>query len=86
MSGVVRLPYRRFLLYDLISATLVVSVVFGLSYLFGESVAAWVRHAEATATLIVLLVAAVIVGILYYRHREFLFQKLFGGNAPPSGG
>ena len=48
MTGVVRMPFRRFLLYDLISAAVVVGAVFGLSYVFGDNVKEWVRHAEFT--------------------------------------
>ena len=47
---VVRLPFRRFLLYDLICATLVVGVFFGASYLFGDQVARWIREAERAHT------------------------------------
>src|SRR3954466_13806900 len=69
MTGIVRLPFRRFLVYDIISASLVVGVVFGLSYLFGEQVADWVRHAEKRATIVVVLIVAAVLGILYYRYR-----------------
>jgi membrane protein DedA with SNARE-associated domain len=82
MTGVVRLPFRSFLLYDLISASLVVSVVFALSYVFGEQVAAWVRHAEIRATIVVLLVVIAVLAILYYRHREQVIDMLFKSDTP----
>jgi membrane protein DedA with SNARE-associated domain len=82
MTGVVRLPYRRFLLYDVISATLVVGVVFALSYLFGEHVRDWVRHAEIRATIVVVLVLIAVAAILYYRHRENVLNMLFGSDTP----
>src|SRR3954466_999075 len=69
MTGIVRLPFRRFLLYDVISAALCVGVGFGLAYLFGEQVADWVRHAEKRATIVVVLIIAAVLGILYYRYR-----------------
>jgi membrane protein DedA with SNARE-associated domain len=84
MTGVVRLPYRRFLVYDLISASLVVGTVFGLSYLFGEQVAGWVKHAEIRATIVVVLIVIAAVAILYYRHREQVLNMLFGRDVPPA--
>lgn len=84
MTGVVHLPFRRFLLYDVISASLVVGVVFGLSYVFGEQVTDWVRHAEIKATLVVLLLIIAAVAILYYRHREYVLNMLFGSDVPPA--
>lgn len=78
MTGVVRMPYRRFLMYDVLSATAVVGVVFWLSYEFGDDVQQWVRHAEFTATLIVVGVLAAIGGIVYYRHRQRVLDFIFG--------
>jgi len=82
MTGVVRLPFRRFLLYDVISASLVVGVVFGLSYLFGEQVTDWVKHAETRATIVVLLLVIAAVSILYYRNREQVMEFVFGSETP----
>jgi len=82
MTGVVRLPFRRFLLYDVISASLVVGVVFGLSYLFGEQVTDWVKHAETRATIIVVLIVIAVISILYYRNREQVMNFVFGRETP----
>jgi membrane protein DedA with SNARE-associated domain len=82
MTGVVRLPFRRFLIYDVISASLVVGIVFGLSYLFGEQVTGWVRHAETRATIVVLLIVIAVVSILYYRNREQVMEFVFGRETP----
>jgi membrane protein DedA with SNARE-associated domain len=84
MTGVVRLPFRRFLLYDIISASLVVGVVFGLSYLFGEQVTGWVRHAEIRATIVVALIVIAAIAILYYRNREQVMEFVFGREQPPA--
>jgi membrane protein DedA with SNARE-associated domain len=84
MTGVVRMPYRRFLIYDVISAALVVGTVFWLSYLFGDNVREWVRHAEITATLIVLLIIAVVGGVIYYRHRQAIIDFVFDTDTPPA--
>jgi membrane protein DedA with SNARE-associated domain len=82
MTGVVRLPFRRFIIYDVISASLVVGVVFGLSYIFGEHVAEWVKHVETRATIVVVLVVIAVLSILYYRHREQLMEFVFGRETP----
>lgn len=82
-TGVVRLPYRRFLMYDLICATLVVGVFFGASYLFGDHVARWIRDAELTVTLVVLLIVLVAGLLVYRRHRATIYQAIFESDAPP---
>jgi membrane protein DedA with SNARE-associated domain len=84
MTGVVRLPFRRFLIYDIISASMVVGVVFGLSYLFGEQVTGWVRHAEIRATIVVALIVIAAIAILYYRNREHVMEIVFGSEQPPA--
>jgi membrane protein DedA with SNARE-associated domain len=82
MTGVVRLPFRRFLVYDIISASLVVGVVFGLSYVFGEHVTEWVKHVETRATIVVVLIAITVLSILYYRNREQVMEFVFGRETP----
>ena len=82
MTGVVRLPFRRFLVYDIISASLVVGVVFGLSYVFGEHVAEWVKHVEMRATIVVLLIVIAVCSVVYYRNREQVMNFVFGRETP----
>jgi membrane protein DedA with SNARE-associated domain len=84
MTGVVRMPYKKFLFYDVISATAVVGVVFTLSYFFGTNVQEWVQHAEFFATLVVVGIVAIIGGVLYYRHRREILEFVFGADAPPA--
>ncbi|MEM9354453.1 MAG: DedA family protein [Planctomycetota bacterium] len=94
-AGVMRMPYRKFLLYDLISATIVVGAFFGLSYAYGVPIITWIREAELTATLVA---AAVGLGalLLYLRrrrlraldeviHEEMLHEEALqaAGNDPP---
>ncbi|MGI9429652.1 MAG: DedA family protein [Bythopirellula sp.] len=55
-AGTVRMPYRRFILWDLICATLVVGTFFSLSYFYGEHITQLIRDAEVTFTLIVFLI------------------------------
>ena len=49
-AGVVRMPYRRFLLWDLVCATLVVSVFFGVSFVYGQEITNLIRDVEKTFT------------------------------------
>jgi membrane protein DedA with SNARE-associated domain len=81
-TGVVRLPFRRFLLYDVICATLVVGLFFGLSYLFGDHIARWVRDAELKVTLVVLLVVLIAGLLIYRRHRATIYRVIFESESP----
>lgn len=67
-AGAAKVPYLRFLLWDSIGATVVVGLVFGLAYRFGEPIAKIVREAEEVATAVVVL-ALMLVGIY------FLYKK-----------
>jgi membrane protein DedA with SNARE-associated domain len=75
-AGVVRMPYSRFLLWDLICATLVVSVFFGLSYFFGQNMAHLFKRAEVAATVIVLLAIAVVAFVALKRYRRRIIDKV----------
>ena len=55
-AGVVRMPFRRFVFWDLTCATLVVGLFFGLPYSYGEEITSVLVDAEKTFTLIVLAV------------------------------
>ena len=69
-AGVVRMPFRRFLLWDLICATLVVSVFFWLSFAYGEEITNLLRDAEMTLTLVLLLLAGVLALWWIRRRRQ----------------
>lgn len=69
-AGVIRMPFRAFLLYDLVCATLVVGTFFGLSYAYGEQIARLLRDAELTFTLVVLVLIALIALWMFRRHRR----------------
>lgn len=67
-AGVLRVPWRRFLIVDAISATVVVSTVFWLSFYFGEEISGFLRNSQYAIT------GAVVVGVaiflfLYFRRR-----------------
>jgi membrane protein DedA with SNARE-associated domain len=72
-AGMLRVKYRWFLLADFICATVVISAVFGLSYLFGESIERLIHTAERGLTLLVLAGAAVglaVVAFFWFRRRR----------------
>lgn len=66
-AGAARVPYLRFLLWDLVAATLVVSIVFGLGYAFGEWIVRVVSDVEKLATAIVV---PVLIGVGFYAYRR----------------
>jgi membrane protein DedA with SNARE-associated domain len=75
-AGVVRMPYSKFLMWDLVCATLVVSIFFGLSFFFGQSIAHLFKQAEVAVTVIVLLTIGVIAFIALKRYRRRLLEKV----------
>jgi len=86
-AGVVRMPFRRFLLWDLFCATLVVSAFFAISYYLGgyldrETIGRLVRDTEVMITTIVLLVAGIIAFFALRRHRRKLLEKVLHVEVP----
>jgi membrane protein DedA with SNARE-associated domain len=83
-AGVVRMPFLRFLLWDLVCATLVVGAFFALAFFFGEEIADLLTDAEVGLTVIVLTVAAVIAFVALRRHRRRLLEQVIvtAGEAP----
>lgn len=69
-AGAAHVPYRRFLMYDLICASLVVTTFFFLAYWFGDNVINWIRDAEVTATIAAALIVAGVGLFLYVRSRK----------------
>ena len=67
-AGVVRMPFRRFILWDFFCATLVVGSFFTLSYVYGEQISGMIRDAEKTLTLVVAVVA--LFGILWWLRKR----------------
>ncbi len=69
-AGVLQVPFRRFIMIDLVCATAVIGTFFGLSFYFGETIVRWIHGAELTLTGIVLLAVAIVGGVYYYRRRK----------------
>ena len=68
-AGILRIPFRRFLLMDLLCATAVVGTFFGLTYFFGEHVANLFHGVEIGLTVTVLLVIAIVAVVFLWRRR-----------------
>jgi membrane protein DedA with SNARE-associated domain len=83
-AGVVRMPFRRFVMYDILAVVLVVGFFFGLSYAFGDEVLQWIRRAEITLTIAV-IAAVVIVGFYLYRYQRSALTRWILGSEPPQG-
>lgn len=75
-AGAAKVPYLRFLMWDLISATIVVGVVFGLGYRFGEGIAKLVHEAELALTVLVLGLAAIGLLVLYKQQTKRMAAAL----------
>jgi membrane protein DedA with SNARE-associated domain len=75
-AGVVRLPFLRFLLWDLVAATLVVGAFFSLSYAFGDEIARLLRDAEVLLTVSILAAIVVAAFILLRRQRRQLLERV----------
>jgi membrane protein DedA with SNARE-associated domain len=70
-AGILRVPYKWFLLADLICASIVVSFFFGLSYAFGDRIGAVIQSAERGLTVVVVSGALLAVaGFLWFRRRR----------------
>ncbi len=84
-AGILKVPFKRFVLADLFCATLVVSLFFGLSYFYGGQVVRAIREGEGWLTTIVLTVAVIAGGIglvVYLRKQKKM--KLESDTLPPA--
>jgi membrane protein DedA with SNARE-associated domain len=67
-AGVVRVPFRQFIMYDLVCATMVVGTFFSVAYYFGDQITDLLRDAEWALTLVVVLV--VLVAALWWLRKK----------------
>ena len=75
-AGVLRVGFWRFLLMDLLCATLVVGLFFGLSFLYGEQVVNLIRNAEVWLTVLVVSALLIVGGFFYRRYRRRLARYM----------
>jgi membrane-associated protein len=69
LAGVLRMNWRKFVLYNILGASLWVSVIAALGFVFGKNWARLVRILRSANEL--LLVAAVVVALyLWWRYRK----------------
>jgi len=67
-AGVLRVPWRRFLFVDAISATVVVSTVYWLSFRFGKEIGDFFRNSQYVITTVVFVAVALFL-VWYFRRR-----------------
>lgn len=75
-AGVARLPFRKFILYDLFCATLVVGTFFTLAYYFGDNIVELIRDAEVGFTLIILLILLIVFLWWLRRQRQQVLDEV----------
>jgi membrane protein DedA with SNARE-associated domain len=70
-AGILKMPFRKFILADLVCATIVVSLFFGLSYYYGQTIINIIHNGEGVFTLVVVTVAVIGGGaFLWYQLRR----------------
>lgn len=75
-AGILRVGFVRFLLMDLLCATVVVGLFFSLSYAYGERIVNLVRDAELWLTLVVVGALLAFGGWYYHRSRKRLARYI----------
>ena len=75
-AGVARVPFRKFVLYDLFCATLVVGTFFWLAFFFGDNIVELIRDAELGFTLVVLLVLLILFLWWLRRQRQQVLDEV----------
>ena len=80
-AGIMRVSFRRFLLIDLLSASVVVSAFFGLGYQYGQTIGRWIQTTEVLLTIVAVIVLGVVAVFLWRRHRRKLVEH---AAAPPA--
>ncbi|MFZ5832969.1 MAG: DedA family protein [Planctomycetota bacterium] len=69
-SGILHVPYRRFLLIDLVSATVVVGTFFSLSFYYGTTITRWIQDLSMGLSIVLLLALLLASGIILWRNRK----------------
>ena len=68
--GILRVSFRRFLLTDLLCATVVIGLFFSLSYVYGEHIAEFIRSFGLLITGVFVVSASVFALVMYIRKRR----------------
>lgn len=81
-AGILRMPFRHFVLVDIFCATTVIGLVFSLSYAFawrlGElGLLDMIRDAEVTLTVLIAVAVAAVILFYWRRHRRRLARIRF---------
>ncbi|MGE0606077.1 MAG: DedA family protein [Pirellulales bacterium] len=72
-AGILRVPVRKFLLIDTISALVVIGLFYGLAFRYGETVGKWIHTGEIWVTVTVVvgcLGAAIAFWIVHQRRKR----------------
>ena len=69
-AGILRIPFLRFLIIDIICATAVVGLFFGLSYAYGDRLTRFIKQSEIGLTVILIVSALGAAGYLLWRRRR----------------
>jgi membrane protein DedA with SNARE-associated domain len=71
-AGILKVPFRRFIIADMVCATVVVTLFFALTYFYGAQIMNAIHKGEGWFTIAVIGVAIVTagIGIWYYFHRK----------------
>jgi membrane protein DedA with SNARE-associated domain len=70
-AGVLRVNYLRFLITDICCALMVVTLFFGLTYMYGKEIWHWIHNAEVGLTVaVVVAIAAGLLIYFYWVHRR----------------
>ena len=67
-AGILRIPFRRFILIDAVCATSVVGLFFGLSYAYGDQVTRLIRRSELGVTLAVVVAVGAVLCFFFWKH------------------
>ena len=69
MAGVLRMPWRKFLMFNFLGATLWVTTISGAGYLFGQNWDLLMRNLRLFQVTVA-VVAALVLGFLWWRRRR----------------
>jgi len=69
LAGVLRMPWRKFLIYNFLGASMWVTVIASAGYLFGQH---WARleHAIQRLDMVVAIIAAAVLALWWWRVRQ----------------